>query len=87
MRLLPSIPAPPAAVSCQPLCFGHAHSAARAAAAPRPPPRRDENPSVPAQHAYDLLDRMHNDPSFNASWALFWESHPGPDEVFTPEVR
>lgn len=34
-----------------------------------------------------MLDRMHNDPSFNDTFSLFWQAHPGPDEVFTPEVR
>lgn len=29
---------------------------------------------------------MHNDPSFNETWALFWSTQPGPEDVFTPEV-
>jgi hypothetical protein len=32
------------------------------------------------------LDRMHNDPAFNASWHLFWEAHPDRDGVFAPDV-
>jgi hypothetical protein len=37
--------------------------------------------------AWDWLDRMHNEPGFNDSWARNWAVLPPPDEMFTPEVR
>jgi len=50
-------------------------------------PCRDiEHAAFPAEYARDLLDAMHNDPSHNATWDLFWSAHPGPDGTFTPEV-
>ena len=33
------------------------------------------------------LEGMHNDAAHNATWGLFWATQPGPDEVFTLEVR
>lgn len=39
-----------------------------------------------AEHALVWLDRMHNDPTFNASWHLFWEAHPDRDGVFAPDL-
>ena len=45
---------------------------------PAPPP--------PSQaRAYELLVRMHTDPSFNATYAAWWASQPGPDSVLVPE--
>ncbi len=39
-----------------------------------------------AEHALVWLDSMHNDPTFNATWHLFWEAHPDRDGVFAPDV-
>ena len=41
----------------------------------------------PAEYARLLLDEMHNDPAFNQTWGVFWATQPGPEGVFTPEVR
>ena len=68
----------------------HSHtcplSLPRTATSPPPLPRDLEYAAFPAEYARGLLDDMHNDPSHNATWALFWSAHPGPDGVFTPEV-
>ncbi len=50
-------------------------------------PCRDlDHPAFAAEYARHLLDAMHNDPTHNATWDLFWRAHPGPDGTFTPEV-
>jgi hypothetical protein len=42
--------------------------------------------AFPAEFAHELVDRMHNEPGFNDTFALFWEAHPSAEHVFTPEV-
>jgi hypothetical protein len=49
--------------------------------------REFEHSAFPAEYARDLLDVMHNDPTHNETWAAFWATQPGPDGVFTTEVR
>lgn len=39
-----------------------------------------------AEQAHHLIQRMHADPEFNATWSTFWDVLPGPDSVLTPEV-
>lgn len=37
--------------------------------------RRDiDHAAFAAEYARDLLDSMHNDPEFNATWGLFWST-------------
>jgi len=36
--------------------------------------------------AYELLSKMHNDPEFNKTHALFWSTQPIPEDVFAPET-
>ncbi len=48
--------------------------------------RFNQSNGYSAEMAHEMLSRMHTDPTFNQTFAIFWEAHPGPDEVFTPEV-
>lgn len=57
----------------------------------RPLPRsaacRDaDHTGLPAEYARGLLAQMHNDPSHNATWDLFWSTQPAPDAVLAPEL-
>ncbi|EFN50775.1 hypothetical protein CHLNCDRAFT_142491 [Chlorella variabilis] len=45
-----------------------------------------DHAAFPAEYARHLLAAMHNEPSHNATWGVFWETQPGPEGVFTPEV-
>ena len=49
--------------------------------------RRPADGAYPADMARRWLAAMHGDPAHNATWGLYWATQPGPDEVFTLEVR
>lgn len=49
--------------------------------------RRHCDGMYPSDMARRWLAAMHNDAAHNATWGLFWATQPGPDEVFTLEVR
>ena len=43
--------------------------------------------AYPSDMARRWLNAMNNDPAHNATWGLYWATQPGPEDVFTLEVR